>query len=193
MEVFTGNRIPILYQFRCRIDAPQPDSAPDDLGERHHWDECSNRVAVASRALSTEGAARRDQQRRSEVERSDQKPAGHAVIVRVHDEFVGRERVRKRHVAEQIALTEELDAIAFVVVGVGRPFRSRGHRSASLSGEPGRFSSVLLVGVAEDESTAVFAPGVHDGALGGWRELLEHLSAHPLDVLRREPPEAATG
>jgi hypothetical protein len=51
--------------------------------------------------------------------------------------------------------------------------------------------AAVLGRVAEDESTAALAPGVHDGTLGGRRQLLEHLSPEPLDILWCEPPEAA--
>jgi hypothetical protein len=75
-------------------------------------------VTVPSRALSAERAARRDQHRRTELERPAQEASIASALLAVDDEFVGGQRIRKWHVSEQIALAEELDAIALEVLGV---------------------------------------------------------------------------
>src|SRR5205823_5583628 len=131
------------------------------------------------------------QHRRPELERAAQEAATASALL-VDDELVGRQRIRERHVAEQVALAEEFDAIALVVAGVGGSLGSRRHRRASLSARP--VDSRLLFGrVAEDEPTAALAARVDDRPLGRRRELLEHLGAQPLDILHREAPVAAAG
>lgn len=62
----------------------------------------------------------------------------------VDDEFVRRQRIRERNVAEEIPVAEERDSLAFVVVGVGGPFRSRQHRRQRIGGPRTVRSSYLF-------------------------------------------------
>jgi hypothetical protein len=57
----------------------------------------------------------------------------------------------------------------------------------------GRFQVELFGRVAEDESAAALAAGVHDRPFARRRELLEHLGTQALDILNGEAPEAASG
>src|SRR3989442_13936958 len=102
-------------------------------------------MSVTLGALSAERAARRDQHRGTECERAANEASAAAARL-VDQELISRQRIRERHVTEQVALAEELDAIALVVVSVGRSFRSRRHRRAAPSGEPAarRWLRVLL-------------------------------------------------
>ena len=132
-------------------------------------------MAVARRALGAQRAARRDQHRRTEIERAAQE-ASTATARVVDHELLRRQWIRERNVAEQVALAEELDAIALVVVAVGRSFRSRHQRARQPIGGPVGFAA-LLGRVAEDEPAAALTARVHDGPLRRRRELLEHLVA----------------
>jgi hypothetical protein len=164
-------------------------AALDELGERQHPHEGADGMRVSAAALRAERATRRDQHGRSELERPTQEAAAASALV-VDDELSGWQRIRKRHVAEQVALAEELDTVALVVVGIRRSFGSRRHRRASLSARPVGSCPALFGRVAEDEPAAALAAGVHDGPFGHRRELLEHLGAEPLDILDREAPVA---
>jgi hypothetical protein len=77
--------------------------------------------------------------------RTAQEPSAATALLVVDHELISRQRIRERHVAEEVALAEELYAVAFVVVGVGRSFRSRRHRRARLSAGPADSSPTYLV------------------------------------------------
>ena len=156
-------------------------AAIDKLGERNQRHKCSNRVTVASRTLGAERAAWRDQWLgRTPADCSGKSSASTPLVV--DDELVGWERICERHVAKQIALAEgSAYAVALVVLGPPPLFRSSDIGAPAYRRGPGRLRRLRLLGrVAERVTTPALAPGVHDGALIGRRQLLEHLSAQPL-------------
>jgi hypothetical protein len=65
------------------------DAAVYELRERSHRYECPNRVTVARGALRTERATRRDQHRRTELERTAQEASAAPTCRLVDHELVG--------------------------------------------------------------------------------------------------------
>jgi hypothetical protein len=57
----------------------------------------------------------------TELQRAAQETSAASTLLHFFDdELVGWQRIRQRHVAEHVALAEQLDTIALVVVGVRR-------------------------------------------------------------------------
>jgi hypothetical protein len=124
------------------IEAPQvvergllDDATLDELGERQHPHERPDWVCVSLGALRTQRTARSDQHCRSKLERPAQEATASTGLV-VDDELVGRQRIPQRDVAEEVALADQLDALALVVIGVVGSCRARWHRPASVSARP---------------------------------------------------------